>query len=167
VLAAAVVLAGCGGGHTARVPPGAIALVGDRPVPRAALDVELRRSRRAYAAQGKAFPARGTAAFSHVQSLAVRLVVDHVTLAVQAASRGVVITPAQVDRRLRQLKRDAFGGSESRYRAALRRQGMTAAEARSSVRDLLLAEALRSAGGTAPEPPEIVYADGFAPANSG
>ena len=49
----ALVATGCGGG-TRSVPPSAIAVVGDRTVPRAAFDAELARARRAYAARGQA-----------------------------------------------------------------------------------------------------------------
>ena len=70
-----VVTAGCGQDR-ATVPPGAIAVVGDRSVPRSALDAQLAQSRRAYAARGQDFPKPGTDSYRRLQDNAVRLLVD-------------------------------------------------------------------------------------------
>ena len=74
-----VVTAGCGQDR-ATVPPGAIAVVGDRSVPRSALDAQLAQSRRAYAARGQDFPKPGTDSYRRLQDNAVRLLVDRTRL---------------------------------------------------------------------------------------
>ncbi len=83
-LAAVVVLAACGGESRA-VPPGAVALVGDRAVTRAALGRELAHVRRVYAREQKPFPAQGTAAYREIQDNVMRLLVDRARLEVEAA----------------------------------------------------------------------------------
>jgi hypothetical protein len=159
--------AGCGQGGTT-VPPGAIAVVGDRAVPRSALDAQLAQSRRAYAARGQAFPKLGTAAYRSLQDNAVRLVVDRTRLELAAQKLGITIRPLQVDARLRQLEQNAFGGSKARYRARLRATGMTDADVRRATRDELLAAAVEKAKPSALEKPlSVSYANGFAPADDG
>lgn len=162
-----VVAAGCGHDR-ATVPPGAIAVVGDRPVPRSALYTQLAQSRRSYAARGQAFPKPGTEAHRRLQDNAVRVLVDRTRLELAAQKVGIVIRPAQVDARLRRFKRTAFGGSEARYRARLRAIGMTDADVRRATRDELLVAALQRADPSALEKLlPVSYATGFAPAATG
>jgi SurA-like N-terminal domain len=149
-LVAALALAGCGG-HERPVPPGAIAVVGNRPVTRAAFDHELSRAHRA---DPTAPCARETV---------VRLLVDRARLEVEAGEEGIEIPPAVLDARLRRLKQTTFGGDEARYRAQLRRAGMTEADVRTAIRTQLLAAALR---GRHPKPPKVVYAQGFEPSGT-
>src|SRR5207244_2905104 len=66
LLALAVLAAGCGH-HARAVPPGAIAVVGDRAISRADFDAELARAQRAYGARGQSFPKPGTAAYEQVK----------------------------------------------------------------------------------------------------
>ena len=87
-----VVAAGCGHDQCDRVPPGAIAVVGDRPVPRSALDAQIAQSRRAYAARGQAFPKPGTEAYRRLEDNAVRLLVDRTRLDLAAQKLGIVIS---------------------------------------------------------------------------
>jgi hypothetical protein len=158
-LLAVVALAGCG--HSAEtVPSGAIALVGDRTIPRAAFEAELTRARRAYAARGQAFPARGTPAYEQLKDAAVSLLVDRARLELEAQHAGVVIPATKVEARLRRLKRTTFGGDEARYRAQLRRAGMTDADVREAIRTQLLVAALP---GKRTRPARVVYARGFEP----
>jgi SurA-like N-terminal domain len=149
-LVAALALSGCGG-HEQSVPPGAIAVVGDRAVTRAEFDHELARARRA---NTDSTPER------QLRDAVVRLLVDRAQLESEAARAGVVVSPAQVDARLRRLKQTTFGGDESRYRAQLRRTGMTEADVRAAIRAELLTAALR---GRDTKPSKVVYAPGFGP----
>jgi SurA-like N-terminal domain len=162
-----VVAAGCGG-NGATVPPGSIALVDGRAVPRSALDLQLAQSRRAYAVRGQDFPRPGTAAYRRLQDTAVRLVVDRTRLELVAQKLGIVVRPAQIDARLRRFKRTAFGGSEARYRARLRAIGMTEADVRRATRDELLVAAVEKAEPSAlTKSLSVSYAKGFAPADDG
>ena len=161
-LAAVVVLAACGG-ESRPVPPGAVALVGDRAVTRAALGLELAHVRRVYALEQKTFPARGTGAYREIQDNVVRLLVDRARLEVEAAREGVSVTDAQVEARLMRIKQSAFGGDEERYRAQLIRTGTTDAAVHEAIRIALLSDALV---GKHPKAPRVEYAAGFEPAGT-
>jgi hypothetical protein len=155
-----VVCAGCGGHSAERVPPSAIAVVGDRAISHRALDAELARARRAYSARGQDFPATGTPAYERVEQAAVSLLVDRARLELEAQRAGVAVSKQQVDLGLRRVKRHTFGGDESRFREQLRRTGMTEVDVRAAIRTQLLASALR---GREIEAPPVAYAPGFEP----
>jgi len=160
-----VVAAGCGQDRVT-VPPGAIAVVGDRPVPRSVLDAQLAQSRRAYAARGQEFPKPGTDAYRRLRDNAVRLVVERIQLELAAQKLGLVIRPDQVDARVQRFKLTTFGGSEARYRARLRTIGMTDADVRRATRDELLVAALEKKKPSALRKLlPVSYAKGFAPAD--
>jgi len=160
LLAAALATLAAGCGHGSRsVPPGAVALVGDRAITRAALDAEVARARRALAARGEAFPKAGTPAFRRLRDSALAVLVDRARLEIEAQRAHVSVDPARVEARLRRL-RAAFGG-EARYREHLRQAGLTEADVREAIRFELLAAALR---GVRSATPPVVYAPGFEPA---
>jgi len=148
LIALVLVAAGCGG-QARTVPAGAVALVGDHPISRAALDAELARA-----------PHPLTRA---VRDAALQVLVDHERLELEARQARVSVDPTQVDARLRAFKRSAFGGDEARYREQLRRTGMTEADVRDDIRWQLLAQALRAVHVT---PPRVIYAPGFEPAGT-
>jgi SurA-like N-terminal domain len=157
-----VAVAGCGGHNAPAVPAGAIAVVGDHAIPRAALDSELARAKRAYRARGQAFPARATQAYRQLEDAAVRVLVDRVRLEVEAQRAGIAVPEARVDERLSRLKQTAFGGDQKRYRAQLRSTGMTEADVREAIRTQLLADALKDRRA---KPPRVAYAPEFEPSD--
>jgi parvulin-like peptidyl-prolyl isomerase len=75
----------------------------------------------------------------------VRLLVERAQLEQKAPGLGVNIDDSLVAARLLQLKRDAFGGSDARYRARLREERMTDADVRSALRAELLSAAVYQA----------------------
>jgi SurA-like protein len=165
LLLAVVVLVASGcGEHARKVPAGAIAFVGNQPIPRAEFDAELARARRAYAARGQAFPNAGTAAYELVKDSVVNLLVDRAKLEIEARQARVAVTDTQVEARLREFKRRTLGGDEQRFREQLRRTGMTEADVRAAIRAELLAAALRGVHST---PPAVTFAPGFEPAGEG
>jgi hypothetical protein len=167
VLAAVLLVAGCGNGESA-VPPSAIAVVGGQPVLRTAFASEMARAQRANHARGQAFPGRGTDAYERLKDSVVLLLVEQKQLELAARRHGVLISQTQVDRRLRRFKLTTFGGSDARYRERLRVTGMTNANVRDAIRIELLVAALRKEAPAAlRERPSVVYAKGFAPRNAG
>ena len=161
-----VAAAGCGGGGSS-VPDSAIAVVADETVPVAAFDAQMAQTRRAYRAQGRPFPAQGSASYERLKAGAVRLLVERTQLELVARKHGIEIQPAQVERRLRSFKQTTFAGSEARYRARLRLVGMTGAEVRRALRVELLVAALKRADPAALKTRlPVVYAKEFAPANA-
>jgi hypothetical protein len=95
-----------------------------------------------------------------VKDAAVSLLVDRTQLELEAQHAGVVIPATEVEARLRRLKQTTVGGDESRYRAQLRRTGMTDTDVRQAIRTQLLVAALR---GKRTRPARVVYAPGFEP----
>jgi hypothetical protein len=167
VLAATLLVAGCGSSRTT-VPPSAIAVVGDRPVSRAAFDAQLAQVRRVYRARGQPFPPRGTEAYDRLRGSVVTLLVEREQLEILAREHHISVGRAQIDQRYRRFKQTAFGGSEAHYRERLRRTGMTDAAVRDAIRVQLLIAALRkSAPAALAEQLPVAYAKGFAPANAG
>ena len=138
---------GCGD-HAAKVPPGAVALVGNRPILRSALEVEIARA-------GHNGPVT-----KDVRAAALAVLVDHARLELEAAAAHVSIDPAKVEARLQEFKRSAFGGNEARYREQLRQTGMTDADIRADIRWQLLADAL---SGKQVQAPDVTYAPGYEP----
>jgi SurA-like N-terminal domain len=161
-LAAALVLAGCGGNETQTVPPGAVAVVDGHAITRAALAAELARTRRAYATRGRDFPDRGTPAYEQLERAAAALLVGREHLALEAERLGITVRPAQVDAGVRRLQQTRFGGSERAFREQLRQTGLTVADVRRAIRDQLLATAVGRRG----RPAEVTYAPGFEPSGA-
>jgi hypothetical protein len=148
-----LVAAGCGG-HAAEVPPGAIAVVGDRTITRAQLDA-------LHVPAGK-------------QDSAVRLLVEQAELEQEATKLGILIDSKKVEARFRRLK--ASLGGERGFRERLRGTGQTPAKIRAAIHTQLLIEGLKAA--VAPESFEdwvakvhkayvgkTVYAQGFEPSS--
>jgi hypothetical protein len=168
LLGALVLVAGCGGNHTA-VPATAIAVVGDTPIPRADLDAQLGQARRVFRAQGKPFPAPGTPEYGRLEDTAVRLLVERKQMSLAARRLGILPRVMnQVEPALRRFKQTTLGGSEARYRERLRQTGMTDEDVREAITDQLLVSALKRAKALPLEKPLAVsYAKGFAPGDDG
>ena len=71
------------------------------------------------------------------------------TLLVQQAEReekandlGVDVTDKEVEKRLTQIKKQYFGGSEKKYQQQLKKQGLTDEQVRRDIRAQLISEAL-------------------------
>ena len=60
----------------------------------------------------------------------------------KAPSLGVTVTDTQVDKQLKQIKKQYFGGSEQRYKAELKRQCVTDAEVKQDVRANVLSDSI-------------------------
>ena len=55
---------------------------------------------------------------------------------------GIKITDKDVETRLDQIKKQYFGGSEKKYQAQLKKQGLTDAQVRADIRSQLISEAV-------------------------
>lgn len=137
-------LAGCGNGRPS-VPSSAVAVVGERTVTRAEFQALISQAKRSYAVKGRPFPAAGTRAYAELKAVAMRLLVERAELEQEAPGLGVAIDRNQVDARRKLLIEQAFGGSDARYRARLRAQGMTDADVRAALRAELLSRAVYEA----------------------
>jgi foldase protein PrsA len=134
--------AGCGGSSKKAVPATAVALVGSQPITKAEFNGLLNQARTTYKSQKRAFPKAGSAQMKQLQDQAMTYLVQRNEFEQKAKDLGVEVTPAKVTARLAQIKKQYFGGSEKRYSAQLKAQGMTEAQVEDSIRSQLLNEAI-------------------------
>src|SRR6266516_6663 len=146
----AVLAAGCGssnssssGSHETKLGNGIVALVGATKVTQTQLDEALKNAKNQYKSSHRPFPSAGSPQYKQLQDQAVNLLTQRAELTEKAKQVGIVITDKQVEARLDQIKKQYFGGSEKRYKAQLKTQGLTDAQVRDDVRGSLVSEALR------------------------
>jgi parvulin-like peptidyl-prolyl isomerase len=144
VAALAAVLAACGGGGSGSVPADAIAKVGVGVVTLKEFNTLIDQAKRNYASQKRSFPKPGTTEYQTLKNQAVRYLVQRAEFAQQAEKLGVTVTDKDVDTRLTQIKKQYFGGSESKYKQQLTQQGLTDQQVRDDIRANLISERLFS-----------------------
>ncbi|HVU79706.1 MAG TPA: SurA N-terminal domain-containing protein [Gaiellaceae bacterium] len=142
ILLVAALLAGCGGGGSARLSSGDVAVVGDQHISKAQFDDLMQEAKASYTEQGRSFPKQGSTDYESVKAQAVSLLVQQAARESKASSLGVKITDKDVSTRLASIKKQYFGGSESKYKAQLKKQHLTDAQLRSDIRSQLISEAL-------------------------
>jgi len=145
VCALALGAAACGGDSddsttSADVPADAIALVGGTAVPKDEFDALMEQVKSGYEQQGRTFPKVGTPEYQNLKSEAVTYLVQRYEYRREAQALGIEVTDAQVDKRLEDVKKQQYGGSDQKFQAALKQLGLTEAEARESIRDRLTQE---------------------------
>jgi parvulin-like peptidyl-prolyl isomerase len=139
----AALLAGCGGGG-ASLNTNDVATVGNVHVSKSDFDALLAQAKRSYATQTppKVFPKAGTADYETIKGQAVTLLVQQAEREGKAASMGITISDSDVQKRLDQIKKQYFGGSEKRYQAQLKKQSLTDKQVRADIRQQLISEAV-------------------------
>lgn len=133
---------GNGGNGGGNVPSGAVAVVDGEPISKAQVDQLLAQARQSYKSQKRKFPKAGTPEYRQLVTQAVQFLVQRVQYAQKAAERGIKVSDADVEKRLKQIKKQYFGGNEKRYRAALKQQGLTDRQVREDVKAQLISEKL-------------------------
>jgi foldase protein PrsA len=133
---------GGGGGGSSSVEPQDAAVVGDTHITRAELDRRLGQAKCSYDIQKRPFPKAGSAEYQAVQQQILQNLVQRAELALKAPSLNVTVSDAQVEKQLKQIKKQYFGGSEQRYKAELKRQCVTDSEVRLDVRANVLSDSI-------------------------
>jgi hypothetical protein len=134
IILAAAVLAGCGGGGGgAKLSADDVAVVGSTHITTAELNALIARAKLSYKQQKQAFPKQGTTNYQSIRDNLVTLLVEQAELDEKAASMGVTVTDAEIQKRLDLVKKQYFGGSEKKYVAQIKKQGYTDAQVRSDV----------------------------------
>ena len=141
VLAAAA-LAGCGGGSSASVKSSDVATVGKVHIEKTDFDALIDQAKRSYAQQGRKFPKQGTADYETVKGQAVTLLVQQAEREEKAKSMGIDVSDKDVQKRLDQIKKQYFGGSEKKYQAQLKKQKLSDEQVRKDIRAQLISEAV-------------------------
>ena len=138
--AVTVVAAGCGGAD--EVPEGSVAVVDGTQISKASLDELLARTKKTYAAQKRQFPKAGTAQYQSLQTQAVAYLVQREEYAREAEKLGVKVTDAQIQKKIDEIRKQYFGGSEKKFEAGLKAQAYTLAALREDARAQLLSEGI-------------------------
>jgi foldase protein PrsA len=139
--ALALVVAGCGGGK-ASVPADSVAVVGKQKVTKAELDAYLKRRQAYDKLQKQTFPKEGSPAFIELEAQIVQGLVQRVEIQQKATSIGISVTPAEIDSRVQQVKKQYFGGNEQKLEKALAQQGYDVAGLRDDLQAQILGEKL-------------------------
>jgi len=137
--------AACGGGGSGSggsVSKEDVAVVGDDHITRETLDRRMGQAKCSYDLQKRTFPKAGSAEFQAVQQQILQNLVQRAELAQKAPGLGVTVTDTQVDKQLKQIKKQYFGGSEQRYKEELKRQCVTDAEVKQDVRANVLSDSI-------------------------
>lgn len=143
-LALGVAAAGCGGGDddeaSGEVPADAIALVGDRAIPKSEYDRLLSQAEATYEAREQEFPAAGTPEFAQLRNALVRSLVEQAQFEIAAEELGITVTDEELDTRLEELKEQFFEGDETKYQEELEKQGLTEEQVLKDLRTRMLSE---------------------------
>ncbi len=128
-------LAACGGGGgSAKLSSSDVATVGSTHITQQQFDTLMVQAKRNYTSSGRAFPKQGTSAYLTLKSQAIAYLVQRAERDQKAASLGIKVTDKQIQSRLTQLKKQYFGGSEKKYEAQLKSQGVTDQQVRDDIR---------------------------------
>lgn len=145
-LALVLTAAACGGGSgkktSADVPANAIAVVGDQSVTKQQFQELIDRAKKNYELQKKTFPKPGTREYNDLKNQAVVYLVQKAEYEQEAQSLGVEVTDAQVEKRLADIKKSQYGGSDAKLAADLKKNGLTLAQAKDLLRYRLIQEAI-------------------------
>jgi parvulin-like peptidyl-prolyl isomerase len=137
--ALAAVLAGCGGGGGS-VPSNGIAEVSGQTITQAQFNALLEQAKKSYASQKRKFPAAGTTEYQTLKFQAVQYLVQRAEFQQEADKLGVTISDSEIAARLTKIKKQYFGGSESRYKKQLAQQGLTDAQVKDDIKSQLIQE---------------------------
>jgi foldase protein PrsA len=142
VLVAVLALAACGGGGSGKLGSKDVAVVGGTQISKQQFDDLMQSAAKNFQTQGRKFPKAGTSEYASIKSQAVTLLVQQTERTQKAKSLGIAVTDKQVSARLAQIKKQYFGGSETKYKAQLKTQGLTDAQVREQIRQQLIDDAL-------------------------
>jgi len=134
-----VLVAGCGGG-TKSVPADAVAVVGHDTITKQEFNTLFDGAKRTYKAKKTPFPKPGTTQYKSLQDQAMQYLVQESELEQKAKDIGVTVTDKDVAQRLSQIKQQYFGGSQKKYEAQLKSQGLTEPQVKQDLQAQILSE---------------------------
>jgi parvulin-like peptidyl-prolyl isomerase len=141
LLLVAVFVAACGGGGGSATPaPNDVATVGPLHITKQRFEDQLSIARVNLKAQGQKFPKAGTSEYEVLKASVLAVLLQSAARELSAQKLGIEVTPAEIERRLKEIKQQTFKGDEKKYRAQLERQGLTDAEVRALIRTQLISE---------------------------
>jgi len=141
IAALVAVLAGCGGGGgSSSVPSDAVAEVNGQDITQEQFNALLAQAKKSYVSQKRKWPAAGTTEYDTLKNQAVSYLVQREEFKQEADKLGVTVSDADVDKRLKQIKKQYFGNDEARYKKQLKQQGLTDAQVRADIKAQLIQE---------------------------
>jgi foldase protein PrsA len=138
----ALVVAGCGGTSTATLSANDAAVVGSEPITKDQFQGLMDRAKKSYDAQKRPFPKPGTTEYEQLKGQAVTFLIQRAEFEQEADAMGIKITDDKVNKRITQLKKQFYSGSEQKYENTLKQQGLTKDQAKEEVRAQLISEEL-------------------------
>jgi len=135
-----LVAAGCGGSD--EVPAGSVAVVDGSSITQTSLDDLMGRAEKSYKAQKRAFPKAGTSEYQTLRTQAVAYLVQRQEYASEADKLGVQVTDGQIDKKIAEVKKQYFGGNQTKFEKGLADQGYTQASLRDDIRSQLQTEGI-------------------------
>ena len=143
---AATLVAACGSSDSSKtVPPGAVALVGDKAIEKADLDRLLAQTKTNYEAQKQEFPDVGTPQYETLKSTLLKGLVRQAQWEQAGAAMGVRVSEKEIDTQLAAFKQQYFEGDEKKFKAELDKQGLTVEQLHEQLRARLLSHKIYSA----------------------
>src|SRR3954452_1751027 len=133
IILAAGLLTACGGGGSAKLSSGDVAVVGSQHISLTDVNNLLSRAKIAYKQQGQAFPKQGSTNYQAIRDNVVTLLVEQAELEQKAATMGIKVTEKDIDARVALVKKQYFGGSQKKYLAEIKKQGFTESQVRTDV----------------------------------
>ena len=135
-----VVVAGCGGGGSGKVSSGSVAKVGEVDIKRTEFTALLDQAQRSYKAQKRTFPTAGSNEYITLQNQAVQFLVQRAEFEAKAEELGIEISEESIDTRLKDIKKQYFGGDEKKYLKQIKDQGLTEEQVRADIRAQIVSE---------------------------
>ena len=137
---AALVVSACGGSTS--VPSGSVAVVEGTEISRDELDRLLDQAKQGYEANKQEFPKVGTPEFQNLQTQYVAYLVQREEFRQAADGLGVEVSEKDVDKSEDELVKTRFDGNRKEYEKALKQQGLTPEQYRSTLETSVLAQKL-------------------------
>lgn len=134
--------AGCGGGgggSAAALKSGDVAVVGQTHVTLSQFNELMEQAK---VSLGKSFPKQGTTNYESLKGRAVVVLVEEAERELAAQKDGITVTSKQIANLLASIKKNNFGGSESKFKAAMKQQHLNDAQVNELMRQQLVYNAL-------------------------
>jgi foldase protein PrsA len=138
----ALVAAGCGGSSSADLSNDDVAVAGSQQITKAQFAALMNRAKKSYDAQKRPFPKPGSTEYEQLKGQAITFLIQRAEFEQEAEDLGIKISDDDVDKRIDQLKKQFYGGSEQKYKRTLAQQGLTEEQAKGEVRAQLVSEEL-------------------------
>jgi foldase protein PrsA len=147
-LVTALVAVACGSSDSApSVPPGAVAVVRDKPIQKSDFDQLMKQTEQNFTAQGQEFPKVGTPEYENVKKTILDGLVQQAEWELAGEAMGVKVSDQEVEKQLDALKQQYFPGdtNDEKYKAELAKAGLTDKQVRERLKAKLLSDKIKKA----------------------